>query len=77
VIKLLEIALVLGLIWVVRARFWPYTQCRRCEGRKVNAGSNGKRYGLCSKCHGSGSRIVLGARTVRRLLRAPSPDKKG
>ena len=75
--QLIEVLAALALTWVVRARFWPYAQCRRCEGRKVNAGSNGKRYGLCGKCHGAGSRVVLGARTVRRVLRAPSLDKKG
>lgn len=67
---LLEVALILLAAWVVRAYFWPYARCRRCQGRKTNKGSGRKRFGLCKKCGGSGSRQVLGSRTVHRAVRS-------
>lgn len=58
------------VIWAVRAYFWPFTQCRRCHGRKVSKGSTRKRYGLCKACGGTGARQVLGSRAVHRAVRA-------
>ncbi len=55
--------------WVIRAWFWPFTQCRRCEGRKVNTGSTRKRYGLCKKCGGTGQRQIVGSKQVHRAVR--------
>lgn len=47
-------------------RMWPYTRCRRCDGGGRNAGSNRNRWGPCRSCGGSGKRLRLGAKWVRR-----------
>lgn len=66
----LVLAVLLIVAWTIGVYFWPFTQCRRCSGRKTNPGSTPKRYGLCRKCGGNGSRQVLGAKAVRRTARA-------
>jgi hypothetical protein len=45
---------------------WPFRPCGRCSGTGRSKGSSRKRYGLCPRCHGSGRRRRLGARTVHR-----------
>jgi hypothetical protein len=57
-------------VWAVRAYFWPFAPCRACGGRKTNPGSTRKRFGLCKKCAGTGSRQVLGSKTVHRTVQA-------
>ena len=56
--------------WTVRAYFWPFARCRRCKGAKTNRGSSKKRFGTCSRCGGTGTRQVLGSKTVHRAIRA-------
>jgi hypothetical protein len=56
--------------WAVRAYFWPFAACRRCKGAKTNTGSTRKRYGLCKRCGGTGSRQVLGSKQVHRAVRS-------
>ena len=48
-----------GLVFLlVRAWFWPYGPCPRCEGRRGrNRGSTAKAYGRCGKCGGKGERV--------------------
>jgi hypothetical protein len=58
------------VIWVVRAYFWPFAQCRRCKGAKTNPGSSKKRFGVCKKCGGTGMRQVLGSKQVHRAVRS-------
>lgn len=65
----IEAGLLAAAFWLVRAYFWPHTQCWRCKGKKTNPGSTRKRYGLCKTCGGSGSRQVLGSKTVHRAVR--------
>ena len=57
-------------VWVVRAYFWPFAQCRRCKGAKTNPGSSKKRFGTCKKCGGTGMRQVLGSKQVHRAVRS-------
>ena len=57
-------------VWVVRAYQWPMAPCRWCRGKKTNKGSGRKRFGRCRKCKGSGTRQVLGSRTVHRAVRS-------
>jgi hypothetical protein len=57
-------------VWAVRAWFWPFAACRWCRGRGRNAGSNGRRWGTCWACGGSGKRQVLGSRALHRAVRA-------
>ncbi len=61
-------AVVAALWWAIRAYFWPFAKCRACKGAKTNPGSSSKRYGLCKACKGTGSRQVLGARTVHQTV---------
>lgn len=68
--KVAVLVLIVLAVWAFRAYKWPFTQCRRCQGKKTNPGSTRKRYGLCRKCKGSGSRQVLGAKTVHRAVKA-------
>lgn len=67
---LAEVIVIALAVWLVRAWFWPYAKCRRCRGRKVNPGSTGRRFGLCKKCGGTGSRQVLGSKSVHRAVRS-------
>lgn len=60
-------ALLLGALtvfYVVRAAWWPFVQCRRCQG----AGERRPRFSLraarCSRCAGSGERLRLGIRVL-------------
>jgi hypothetical protein len=46
--------------WSVRRH--PYAPCRRCGRSGRNAGSNGRRWGSCRLCGGSGKRLRWGAR---------------
>lgn len=56
--------------WMVRAYFWPFAPCRTCKGSKTNKGSTRKRFGKCKRCGGTGSRQVLGSKTVHKAVRA-------
>jgi hypothetical protein len=47
---------------VVAAKVWPFAGCGRCDGSGRNLGSNGKRWGTCRKCKGSGKRQRLAVR---------------
>lgn len=66
----LEVFAIAALVWAVRAYFFPYAPCRWCSGRKVRRGSTKKRFGLCPHCKGSGSRQVLGSKSVHRAVRS-------
>ena len=73
-LALLALAATAFVIWFARAYFMPFANCRRCHGTKANAVTrsfgNGKRFGPCGKCKGSGSRQVLGAKQVHQLVRS-------
>jgi hypothetical protein len=56
--------------WTVRAYFWPFAACRRCKGTKTSRGSTRKRFGTCGRCGGTGTRQVLGSKSVHRAVRS-------
>jgi hypothetical protein len=67
----LAVALVLILLavaWVIRVRLWPFGPCGKCDGTGKNIGSNGRRWGKCRRCKGSGTRQRLGSRPVHKVL---------
>lgn len=43
--------------WLVSRRLWPFGPCPACRGRAGrNWGSNARRWGVCTRCGGSGRR---------------------
>lgn len=62
-----------GAVWVIGLLLWPYTACSRCGGSGRNTGSNGKRWGTCRKCKGTGRRLRFGARLVHRIVLRRKP----
>ena len=64
------LTLIAVAVWAVRAYFWPFARCRRCKGSKTNPGSSKKRFGVCKRCGGTGSRQVLGSRHLHRAVRS-------
>jgi hypothetical protein len=59
---------VLAVVWVIRVRLWPFGPCGKCGGSGKNIGSNGRRWGKCRRCKGSGTRQRLGSRPVHKVL---------
>ena len=68
--SLFLVILAAAAFWTVRAYFWPMAPCRRCKGAKTNKGSSKKRFGKCRRCKGSGTRWVLGSRSLHRAVRS-------
>ena len=63
-----------GLVvwWLLSLAWHPYAACGRCKDRRGrNVGSKASRWGDCGKCGGSGKRIRVGARSVRRWIGRP------
>lgn len=54
--------------YLVDVALWPYARCRACRGSQTSHGSNRTRWGLCSRCGGSGERVRFGARLFRKNL---------
>jgi hypothetical protein len=56
----------IGLLWaagyVVACAIWPFTSCRRCDGKGKHRSPSGKAWRKCRKCKGSGTRIRGGRR---------------
>lgn len=55
-------------VWAVGLLLWPFCPCGRCGGSGKNTGSNGKRWGTCRRCKGTGRRLRLGARLMHGLI---------
>ncbi len=47
--------------------FWPWRNCPRCHGTRVNRGSTRRRIGICKRCSGTGRTRRIGATTVHRF----------
>jgi hypothetical protein len=47
--------------WRVGLKYHPYRSCSRCNGRRTNAGSSSRTWGLCRKCGGRGTQRRYGA----------------
>ena len=64
------VLLALGLLaaWAVSVLLWPNAPCSRCQGSGKSLGSNGKRWGRCRRCKGTGTRQRFGSKAVRRAV---------
>ena len=61
VLLILLVAAGAWIYWRLDVRRHPYRRCSRCGGRRTNAGSTSRRWGLCPKCGGRGSARRFGA----------------
>jgi hypothetical protein len=62
----LGIGTVLLVLYLLGCAIWPYGPCFGCIGHPgKNRGSNGRRWGRCKRCRGSGERIRWGYRLLR------------
>jgi hypothetical protein len=60
-------ALILAGLYLASCRIWPYGPCLACIGRaRRNIGSSSRRWGRCRVCKGTGERLRLGTRLLRR-----------
>jgi hypothetical protein len=55
-------ALAGGFGYVVACRIWPFTGCRKCDGRGQFRSPSGRAWRHCRRCKGSGSRVRTGRR---------------
>ena len=59
---------VLLVLYLMGAVIWPHGPCLSCIGhRGRNRGSNGRRWGRCKRCKGSGERLRWGYRLLRHV----------
>lgn len=42
--------------------FWPWTSCRRCDGKGKFRSPSGKNWRKCPRCKGSAAKVRLGRR---------------
>lgn len=59
------IAFVSGL-YVLSVLVWPYTGCPTCSAAGKHHSPNGANFRLCRQCKGSGKKVRLLARLLRR-----------
>lgn len=50
------------VLYLLACQIWPYTACKRCQGGK-HPSPSGKAWRHCGRCHGTGRRRRLFART--------------
>ena len=60
-------ALIGVAIYAFACWFWPFTDCRKCEGQGWFRSPSRKNWRKCRRCKGSGSRVRLGRRVVDLL----------
>src|SRR3989442_10001882 len=65
IVVLLILAVAAG--YAVSLYFWPWRNCPRCRGTRVNTGSNRHRYGMCKRCSGTGRTCRIGATAMHRF----------
>lgn len=63
------ILLAIGIVaaYALSLFVWPWRPCPRCRGTRVNPGSNRRRYGMCTRCAGTGRTRRIGATAVHRF----------
>lgn len=60
-------ALIVAAVYLCSCLIWPYGPCLACLTRpRRNHGSNSRRWGRCRACKGTGERLRVGARVLRR-----------
>lgn len=57
-----------GAVYAGACRFWPWTNCGKCEGAGKFRSPSGKNWRPCPRCGGSGRKERLGAVVLRRLF---------
>lgn len=59
-----HVALVIAIVTValISRWRWPFARCWSCRGTGRNGGSDGRRWGICRRCDGTGKRVRVGAR---------------
>ena len=69
----LTLFIIAGIIgYLLHCAIWPYKPCRSCHGRKrhmaLSVGAEKtEAYRHCQWCGGSGERLRLGKRVIRRV----------
>jgi hypothetical protein len=63
--------------WLIRAMLVPYAGCRWCGGTGRNPLSTSRRHGDCWFCHGQRRRMVLGAKSVHKVIRHIRESRRG
>jgi hypothetical protein len=56
-IALLGLTLAGYALYIAHARIWPFTNCRRCNGKPRRFAILGTSWRDCHKCGGSGRRV--------------------
>lgn len=63
--------IVSGLLWLAgylgACAWWPFANCRRCDGAGRFRSPSGKAWRNCKRCKGSGRRVRFGVRVVEWL----------
>ena len=67
--RLFEAALIAVPLWLGSLWLHPFRRCWGCRGTGRNVGSTGRRWGDHKRCGGTGKRLRIGARMVRRAGR--------
>ncbi|WBB73209.1 hypothetical protein O7602_26575 [Micromonospora sp. WMMD1128] len=58
-----------GLYYLAECRWWPITDCRKCEGRGKFQPKGRKVRRPCRRCKGTGSRLRFGRKVWNRFAR--------
>jgi hypothetical protein len=57
-----------GLCWYMGACAWfPFADCRKCEGEGEFRSRSGRTFRRCRRCKGTGERVRLGRRVWKKL----------
>jgi hypothetical protein len=58
----IDLLIAIVVVAIASRRLWPFANCGSCGGSGRSLGSDGRRWGVCRRCGGSGHRRRLGAR---------------
>lgn len=68
VASLMIVALLCAVGYAFACWWWPWTSCRRCEGKGRFRSPSGKNWRKCPRCKGASSKVRLGRRIWDYLL---------
>jgi hypothetical protein len=74
-LTLILLALIALAGYAVSLYLWPFRPCPRCHGERVNRGSTGRRFGLCTRCAGTGRTRRIGATAIHRAYWSITGDQ--
>lgn len=69
VVVLGGVLLLVSLYYIAECRWWPITDCRKCEGRGKFQPKGRRVWRRCRRCKGSGSRLRIGRRVWNRFAK--------